>query len=297
MNSTTAQLLAEPELPPAPLRLAVVQTAATPGAVADNARRAAGLAADATARGARVVILPELHLCAYDLPTLAAAPADCEVAADESGAITDRRLMPLAEVAARTGTLVLTGAAIRRPDGRLTNSVVAAEPSGAVSAVYDKQHLWHADEARLFTAGEAGAALEADGWRLGLSICYDMSFPEHARAAALSGAHAYLCLGAFASGNEHRAAVYLAARALENTIFSLFANPVGGPAARPTRGGSLVYAPDGTLAAEAGTDNEAMILADLDPTRMAEVRSFLHMLDEQRARCAPALPELPHSGR
>ncbi|MFE6411394.1 carbon-nitrogen hydrolase family protein [Streptomyces sp. NPDC057837] len=272
------------DLPSAPLRLAVVQAEATPGDVAHNARRAAGLAAGAAGLGARVVVLPELHLCGYDLPSLAAAPADCEVAADESGTVTDGRLEPLAETAARTGTLILTGAAVRRPDGRLANSVVAVEPSGALSAVYDKQHLWHADEARLFTAGERGAALEADGWRLGLAVCYDMSFPEHARAAALSGAHAYLCLGAFASGNEHRACVYLAARALENTVYSVFANPVGGPAARPTRGGSVVYAPDGTLLAGAGTDEERTIVADLDPRRMAEVRGFLRMLDEQRSR-------------
>ncbi|MEU5084576.1 MULTISPECIES: carbon-nitrogen hydrolase family protein [Streptomyces] len=280
----SARASAVPELPSAPLRVAAVQIEATPGAVADNARRAADLAAGAAARGARVVVLPELHLCAYDLPTVAAAPAECEIAADESGVITDGRLEPLAEAASRTGALILAGAAIRRPDGRLANSVVAARPSGAVAAVYDKQHLWHADEARLFTAGRAGAALEADGWRLGLAVCYDMSFPEHARAAALSGAHAYLCLGAFASGNEHRAAVYLAARALENTVYSVFANPVGGPAARPARGGSVVYAPDGTLVAGAGTDKEGTILADLDPARMAEVRSFLRMLDEQRAR-------------
>ncbi|CAL9329196.1 carbon-nitrogen hydrolase family protein [Streptomyces sp. enrichment culture] len=280
----SARASAVPELPSAPLRVAAVQIEATPGAVADNARRAADLAAGAAARGARVVVLPELHLCAYDLPTVAAAPAECEIAADESGVITDGRLEPLAEAASRTGALILAGAAIRRPDGRLANSVVAARPSGTVAAVYDKQHLWHADEARLFTAGRAGAALEADGWRLGLAVCYDMSFPEHARAAALSGAHAYLCLGAFASGNEHRAAVYLAARALENTVYSVFANPVGGPAARPARGGSVVYAPDGTLVAGAGTDKEGTILADLDPARMAEVRSFLRMLDEQRAR-------------
>jgi predicted amidohydrolase len=297
VNGPTAQPLAETELPSTPMRLAVVQTEATPGAVADNSRRAAGSVADAAARGARVVLLPELYLCAYDLPTLAAAPADCEVATDESGVITDGRLEPLAEVAALTGTLVLTGAATRRPDGRLANSVVAVEPSGAVSAVYDKQHLWHADEARLFTAGEAGAALEADGWRLGLSVCYDMSFPEHAREAALSGAHAYLCLGAFASGNEHRAAVYLAARALENTVYSVFANPVGGPATRPTRGGSVVYAPDGTLVAGAGTDKEGTILADLDPSRMAEVRGFLRMLDEQRARLDSVLPKPTRSDK
>lgn len=64
----------------------------------------------------------------------------------------------------------------------------------------------------------------------------------------------------------------------------MFANPVGGPATRPTRGGSVVYAPDGTLVAGAGTEREGTILADLDPNRMAEIRGFLRMLDEQRAR-------------
>lgn len=271
-------------LPSAPLRLAVLQSRATPGDVAGNARGAAELVRAAARRGAELAVLPELHLSAYDLPTLAGDPERCEVAADGDGRVEDRRLGPLADAAASTGTYVLTGAAVRRSDGLLANSVLSVDPAGQVTSVYDKQHLWHADEGRIFTPGDRAGTVEVAGWRLGIGVCYDMSFPEHARAAALSGAHAYLCPSAFAAGNEHRAAVYLAARALENTVYTVFANPVGGPESRPTNGGSAVYAPDGTRTEGEIASGEQTILAELDPARMARVRGFLHMLAEERAR-------------
>lgn len=270
-------------LPAAPLRLAVVQTEAVPGDVAGNALRAAKLVSESTRRGARVVLLPELHLSAYDLPTLATTPEACQIAADEAGQVTDARLEPLAAAALEGAAAVLVGAAVRRPDGTLTNSVLAADPTGRVSVVYDKQNLWHADEASLFTPGSRGGCVEVDGWRLGIGVCYDMSFPEHARAAAAAGAHAYLCLSAFATGNEHKAAIYLAARALENTVYSVFVNPVGGPAERPANGGSAVYRPDGSTLGSVGTAREKMLMAELHPTAIVEVRGVLHMLAEYRA--------------
>lgn len=271
------------DLPSAPLRIAALQAEATPADVAHNARTAAEMVRAAAQQGARVAVLPELHLCAYDLAALAAEPARCEVTADDAGHVADSRLRPLAEAAVSTGALILIGAAVRRADGLLANSVLAVEPSGQVTSVYDKQHLWHADEAKLFAVGHGPTTVEADGWRLGLAVCYDMSFPEHARAAALSGAHVYLCLSAFASGNEHRAAIYMAARALENTVYTVFVNPVGGPAARPANGGSRIYAPDGTHISEDTSNAPQTLLADLNPRHVAEVRSFLRMLAEQRS--------------
>ncbi|MFC9425495.1 carbon-nitrogen hydrolase family protein [Streptomyces sp. NPDC056987] len=272
-----------PALPAAPLRVAVAQTEAVSGDVAANARRAAALTVRAADRGARVVVLPELHLCGYDLPALAAAPDRYAVRADPGRTVADPRLDPLAEAAAAHSVTVLTGAAVRGADGALTNSVVACGPSGAPAVAYDKQHLWHADERALFSAGDRGASLTVDGWRLGLGVCYDMSFPEHGRAAALAGAHAYLCPSAFAAGNEYRAAVYLAARALENTVYAVFGNPVGGPPHRPCGGGTAVHGPGGREVARAATAGEETVLADLDPAELAGVRGLLHMLEECRA--------------
>ncbi|MFE3823988.1 carbon-nitrogen hydrolase family protein [Streptomyces sp. NPDC059092] len=278
-------------LPTSPLRLAAVQAGAASGDVAANARHAAVLTARAADEGAGVVVLPELHLCAYDLPALAAAPDRYAVRADPGRTVTDPRLDPLAEAAAAHAVTVLTGAAVRGADGALTNSVVAFGPSGVPTVAYDKQHLWHADERALFSAGTSGpsgpsgprgADVVVDGWRLGLGVCYDMSFPEHGRAAALAGAHVYVCPSAFAAGNEHRADVYLAARALENTVYAVFSNPVGGPSHRPCGGGTAVHGPAGRTVARAATAGEETVLADLDPDGLAEVRGLLHMLEECR---------------
>jgi 5-aminopentanamidase len=258
-------------LPADPLRLAVLQAGARPGDVAENARRAAFGALRSARRDARLVLLPELHLCGYDLRGVGKAAVD----ADEAGTVEDARLLPLTDVAGEHDVTVLVGAAVREPDGSLTNALLAADAAGARRA-YAKQHLWH-DEAGLFTPGAGGAALVVDGWRLGLGVCYDMSFPEHARAAALGGAHAYLVAGAFAAGTEHRAAIYLAARALENTVFAAFANPVGGPADRPCRGGSGVWAPDGR---RSGAVRGGPLRRDLDPSELERVRGRLRMLAE-----------------
>ncbi|MBO7941013.1 carbon-nitrogen hydrolase family protein [Streptomyces antibioticus] len=284
---------ADGPLPATPLRVAAVQSAARPLRTADNARAAAARAADAAHRGARLVVLPELHLSAYDLPGLAHGTAggrgtdDVAIRADASRQVTDPRLTPLAAVAVRQGVTVVVGAAVRHPDGRLTNSLLAVHPGGAVTVPYDKQHLWHDEEAALFTPGTRDAALTVDGWRLGLGVCYDMSFPEHARAAALAGAHALLYPAAFAAGTEHRAAVYLRARALENTVHTVFANPVEGPRDRPCAGTSAVYGPDGGTLSRAPAGRDTTILADLDPENLARVRGRLRMLAECRASTRP----------
>jgi predicted amidohydrolase len=280
------------ELPASPLRVASVQAEAVPGDVAGNARRAAALAAHAARRGAQVIVFPELHLCGYDLETIASAPDRAELPADAGGRIADGRLGPLAAAAADHGVTVLAGAAVRRADGARANSVLAFDPAGAATAVYDKQHLWHAGERGLFAPGASGTVLDAGGWRLGLGICYDMSFPEHGRAAALAGADAYVCPSAYAAGNEYRAAVYLAARALENTVYAFFVNAVGGPRRRPCGGGTAVYGPDGAAAARAAGAGEEVVLADLDPRVLGQVRAYLHMLDECRTSpVAPAVPD------
>ena len=281
-------------LPSAPLRLAAVQAEAVSGDVPGNARRAAEWAARAAERGAAVVVFPELHLCGYDLSALAAGGTGW-VPAGAGGRVADPRLDPLAEAAAEHAVTVLAGAAVRRGDGLSTNSVLCFRPSGPVTVAYDKQHLWQAEERGLFSPGSGTTVLAVGEWHLGLGICYDASFPEHGRAAALAGAHAYLCSGAFAAGSEYRAAIYLAARALENTVYAVFANPVGGPPYRPCGGGTAVYGPRGGEVCRVDTAREALLLADLDPREIEEARALLPLWRPCRAHPAVSHTVLPRS--
>jgi predicted amidohydrolase len=117
-----------------------------------------------------------------------------------------------------------------------------------------------------------------DGWRLGLGICYDGCFPEHGRAAALDGAHGYLCPSAYAAGSQHRRDLYYPARALDNTMYVVFANMAGAG----FNGGSAVYDPEGRPLVRAADAGEAVVVAALDQAVIARVRAAHGMLADRR---------------
>jgi predicted amidohydrolase len=145
---------------------------AASGDLGANITTAAGLVRQAAEQGARVVVLPEAFLTGYDL----------DVFAGSLPSLVDLPLGPLIEAAGDTGAVVVASSGLEA-EGVKTLSSVVVQPDGAVDVPYDKQHL-DGDEKLHFTAGDHGASIRVDGLELGLSICYDGCFPEHARAAA-----------------------------------------------------------------------------------------------------------------
>ncbi|MFB9239085.1 carbon-nitrogen hydrolase family protein [Plantactinospora siamensis] len=274
------------EEPPGPLTVAAAQAEAVPGDVTGNAGTAARLVATAAAGGARLLVLPELFLPAYHPPTLRADPAGTDVAAGPDGRVDDPRLAALPRAAAEHGVVAVLGAAVRWPDGRRTCSVLVADPSGAIRVGYDKQHLCGPDENELFMPGDRGATLSLDGWLLGLGVCYDGCFPEHGRAAAAGGTHGYLCPSGYVEGSQHRRDLYYAARALDNTMYVVFANPVGGTDPWRFNGGAAVYDPEGRPVRRAADTGEEVVLATLRPELLRSVRAEHPMLTDR----------LPHQG-
>ena len=115
-------------------------------------------------------------------------------------------------------------------------------------------------------------------WRLGLGVCYDGCFPEHARAAAGDGAHGYLCPSGYLAGSEHRRDLYYAARALDNTMYVVFANVVGGADPWRFNGGAAVYDPEGRPLARGADTGEDVLVATLDPDALAATRTAHTML-------------------
>ncbi|HYO39941.1 MAG TPA: carbon-nitrogen hydrolase family protein [Nocardioidaceae bacterium] len=255
--------------PVAPLRVAAAQAASVPGDVAANVATAVDLVIAAADRRARVVVLPELFLTGYD--------PGCWTH-EASLALDDPVLDPLCATAAERSVVAVVGAAVRRALDASTLSLLAFD-AGGVSAPYDKQHV-DRDERHFFTPGRAGASLVVDGWRLGLGVCYDGCFPEHARAAALAGASAYLCSAAYHVGAEHRRDLYYAARALDNGMYVVMAGLTGRCGVGTFSGGSAVYDPEGRPIERLGDESSGVVVADLDPAEVTRVRRRHPMLSE-----------------
>ncbi|HEU4515038.1 MAG TPA: carbon-nitrogen hydrolase family protein [Nocardioidaceae bacterium] len=251
------------------LRVAAAQATSVPGDIDANVATAVSLVVASAERGARVVVLPELFLTGYD-------PGTWSLQATLTPE--DPRLAPLRETARQRAVVVLAGAAVRRgsgadPDDPVTLSLLVVGPDGGVTAPYDKQHLFDT-ERKFFTAGDHGASVVVDGWELGLGICYDGCFPEHAAAAARDGARAYLCPSAYFVGSDHRRDLYYAARALDNGIYVVFSGLVGPCGDFEFSGGSAVYDPEGRPLARAGDEAPAVVVADLDPAEVGRVQEM-----------------------
>jgi predicted amidohydrolase len=256
----------------AQLRLAVAQPSVAPGGVAANAALAAELIDRAAGAGADAVLFPELFLCGYELGLLD-QPAAVDVRVD------DPRLDPVAH-ACRAGSVAAVVGASLADAGRRTISSIVFGGGGDVIAVYDKMHL-DSTERLLYSPGERPCTVTVRGWRLGLAICYDVSFPEHARAYALAGADAYLCSGAFFVGHSSlRRDIYFPARALENTMYVAFSNFPAASSGPGYCGRSAVYGPDGAAVAEAGADESGLVIAELDRSVLVATRETLTMLGE-----------------
>lgn len=262
--------------------LAAIQMISTPE-VAANLATAARLIAEAAARGAQLVALPEYF------PIIGGTDAD-RLAVREtegSGPIQDF----LAETAARHGLWLVGGSIPLTADdpAKLRNSCLVFDPAGRRVARYDKIHLFgfqkgaeRYDEAETIEAGPpTPVVVEALGLRVGLGICYDLRFPELFRAM---GALDLIVLPAAfteTTGQAHWE-LLLRARAVENQCYVL-ASAQGGrhPTGRMTHGHSMVIDPWGEIVAGMEYD-EGVVVAELDPARTAEVRASLPALRHRR---------------
>jgi predicted amidohydrolase len=254
------------------LRVAAAQAVSVPGDVDANVATAVDLVGQAAGRGARLVVLPELFLTGYD-------PAVWT----EGHGVTpeDPRLQPLAVATADQGVVLLVGAAVRADEG-VSVGVLCFDDAGGVHAVYAKQHLFDSEQA-FFTAGRQGASVTVDGWHVGLGVCYDGCFPEHAMAAAEAGAEVYVCPAAYFTGSEHRRDLYYAARALDNGIYAVLSGLTGSCGELDFGGGSAVYDPEGRALDRVGAEAPALAVADLHRTEVRRVQDVLNPIGRDRA--------------
>ncbi|MFN2466729.1 MAG: carbon-nitrogen hydrolase family protein [Gaiellaceae bacterium] len=260
------------------MRIACVQLTSRADKAA-NLEQAERFLTAAAGGGADVVVLPEKWNLIGDADELRAGAETLE--AGESVAA-------MSAWAKRLGISLVGGSVTERREGRdkLSNTSVVFDPDGTIAAVYRKIHLFDVEvgglvyrESEAEEPGDEPVVCDVEDWCLGLSVCYDVRFPELYRILALEGAELLSVPAHFTerTGRDHWE-VLLRARAIENQCFVAAAAQVG--ETRPGRrsyGRSLIADPWGVVLAQA-PDAPGVIWAELDRARLREIRRTLPSL-------------------
>ena len=267
-------------------KFAAIQTISTPD-VERNLAAAGRLVAQAVQAGAQWVALPE-YFCLMGLRDdaklgIAEADGDGPIQRFLSDTARQHRITLVG------GTLPITA----KTPGRVRNACCVYDPEGNRLARYDKIHLFafdngqeSYDEARVLEAGDTPVSFEHEGWRAGLSVCYDLRFPELYRGLMRTPCHVLFVPAAFTytTGLAHWL-LLLRARAVENQCY-VVAPAQGGTHenGRRTFGNSVVIDPWGEVLSLAldGAEGEGFALADLSRERIEEVRLQLPALRHRK---------------
>jgi predicted amidohydrolase len=248
-----------------------------------NLATADRLVREAASLGAELVVLPEKWSVLGTAEQVSAAAEPLE----------GRSIAWARALAAELRIELIAGSIVERVPGqdKASNTSVHVGPGGEIRAVYRKLHMFDVEvdgvtyaESRNEQPGDEVVVSElADGSRLGMSICYDVRFPELYRALAGDGAEVITIPAAFtlATTRDHWE-VLVRARAIENQCFVIAPNQIGAhPPGNRSGGRSLIVDPWGLVLASA-PDAETVIVADLDFENLKDIRRRLPALTHRR---------------
>ncbi len=257
--------------------------------VAENIAAASALIREAAATGAELIATPEMTTLLDRKPGASWEKSTTEAA--DPGLAAFRALAKELSV-----TLLIGSLAIRAADGKCANRSFLIGPDGAVIAKYDKIHMFDVQlnagniyrESDSYAAGGSAVVADLPAGRLGMTVCYDVRFPDLFRQLAVSGAKIIAVPAAFTriTGEAHWH-ILLRSRAIETGCY-IIAPAQGGKHqdGRETYGHSLIIDPWGEILAEAGTE-PGVIAATLDLSKVDEVRGKIPSLRHVRPFSQP----------
>jgi predicted amidohydrolase len=258
-----------------------------------NLGRARQALADAAQAGAQLAVFPE--------GTQARFGTDLRAAAEPTDGPFCRGL---SEAARDHGTAVVAGVFEPGPGRLVYNTAVMFDERGTLAAAYRKIHLFDAlgqRESDQVAPGDEPVVAELGGLRVGVMTCYDIRFPEHARALIARRADLIVVPAGWAAGlfKEEHWVTLIRARAIENTVWVAAADQVPDPAEPPTRaptgiGRSMLVDPMGTVRLDLGP-RRGIAVGEVDTDVTAEVRAVLPSLEHRRDDifARPPVPALP----
>jgi predicted amidohydrolase len=259
------------------MKVAAAQASFAPGALAENLDKISLFAGRAREAGAELIVFPEMCDTGYSMAKIR------QHATSWSG---DGAVPQLQELARNLSIAIVCGVSER--DGEaIYNSQVVLDRSGQIIAKYRKTHLFAPApiaEHLCFSPGDCFSDFSIAPFRFGLSICYDLRFPEVYRTlAAVHHVNAFVISSAWPFPRGEHFRTLAAARAIENQCYVIAANQVGTSEGTTFCGTSAIIDPYGVVLAAASQDREELIQADLSNEVLQSVRDRLKVFEDRRA--------------
>jgi omega-amidase len=258
------------------VKIAAAQIDCTLGDIDANVRKMRDFASRAKEAGAELIVFPEMADTGYAMPIIQ----------EHAKPWTEGAVPQLQEIA-RTFRLGIISGLSERDGDSIYNSQVSIDAGGEIVAKYRKTHLFSPppiEEHKCFSAGNELVSFAADGLRLGLTICYDLRFPEVYRTLACEdGANVFIVSSAWPFPRVEHQRILATARAIENQSYLILSNRVGKDDGVPFCGSSAIIDAYGIAIAAASADREELIVADVSEEVINSVRERMSVFAHRRS--------------
>ena len=257
------------------MKIAAAQIACALGDIATNVRKMREFASRAKEAGAALVVFPEMADTGYAMPVI-----QKHATTWSEGAVPQ-----LCEVAKALSIAIVSGVSERDGDS-IYNSQVAIDASGKIVAKYRKTHLFSPppiEEHKCFSPGDELVSFAVGPFRLGLTICYDLRFPEVYRTLACEdGVNVFILSSAWPFPRVEHLRALATARAIENQSYVILSNRVGQDDGVSFCGTSAIIDPSGVVIAAASADREELIVGEISEEVVRSVRDRMEIFQHRR---------------
>ena len=262
------------------MKVAAAQISCALGDFDANLRKIRDFASRAKKSGANLVVFPEMSDIGYSMPVIQKHARPWK-----DGAVNE-----LQKIARENSITIVAGLSEREGDS-IFNSQVLVDSKGEVLAKYRKTHLVTAaplDERVCFSPGNEFVTSKLGDFNVGLSICYDLRFPEMSRALVVKhGANVIVNSSAWPVVRAEHLRILAVARAVENQSYFIVANRIGTDDGVMLCGGSLIVDPSGKILAAGSPDREELIEAEISDDVIDEVRNRVPAFAHRRPELYP----------
>ena len=257
------------------MKVAAAQISCALGDFDANLRKIRDFVARAKKSSAKLVVFPEMIDTGYSMPVI-----QKHARSWKDGAIGE-----IQKIANENAIAVVSGISDREGES-IFNGQIFVNAKGETLAKYRKTHLVTAaplDERVCLSPGNEFVSAKIDNFKVGLSICYDLRFPEMARSLVVKhGVNVIVNSSAWPVVRAEHLRILAVARAVENQSYFIIANRVGTDDGVTFCGGSMIVDPGGKILAAASPDREELIEAEIFADAIAQVRDLVRVFDHRR---------------